>query len=325
VISEDLKVIQEFEFLIFHPEEDGFKKAGELYKNKKEILDLNDVFYIVENAALQQPLMFEEYWKFIQDYKINLIDCMLMSDFVCYLYLKGYIEQNMISQFDNPSKLEELDPVKEGTLWYYILNDDLENFDKVRPADLQQMTEKITVGKQQMNVIDFAAFCGSQKILDFLIGKNVAITFETAKFAISGGHKKAIERIQQAGFKVDEKLLPVAIEAHQNDLAEEIIQNYGVGETFLTTPIKSSNTTMFFSLFKYGKANLEETDNDKRTPLLASSYVGNFLLSLWLINNGAVVDSKDKDGNTGLHLACEKGSINIAMMYVENYGLKDKD
>jgi ankyrin repeat protein len=67
-------------------------------------------------------------------------------------------------------------------------------------------------------------------------------------------------------------------------------------------------------------ADVEARDKDGQTPLHVASQAGPLDIARMLIEHGAEVSAQDKIGQTPLHLASQAGRLEIARMLIESGG-----
>ncbi|KAL5368328.1 ankyrin repeat-containing protein [Cryptosporidium parvum] len=70
-------------------------------------------------------------------------------------------------------------------------------------------------------------------------------------------------------------------------------------------------------LLKYG-ADINDVDEDNKTPLHYASFRSNLDYAKWVIEKGADVNAKDKYGRTPLHIASLSGNLEITKILIEN-------
>ncbi|KAF7455779.1 ankyrin repeat-containing protein [Cryptosporidium felis] len=70
------------------------------------------------------------------------------------------------------------------------------------------------------------------------------------------------------------------------------------------------------TLLKFG-ADINDRDEDEKTPLHYASFRSNSQFVTWLIQAGAEVDAKDKYGRAPIHIAALSGNVGIAKILVE--------
>ena len=77
------------------------------------------------------------------------------------------------------------------------------------------------------------------------------------------------------------------------------------------------NTEIISLLVSCGVDINGKTNNERRTPLMLGSILGNDLAVEALLENGAKIDIQDYEGNTALHLACIYNQESIVATLIE--------
>lgn len=74
-------------------------------------------------------------------------------------------------------------------------------------------------------------------------------------------------------------------------------------------------------------ANVNQTDEDGRTALIAASYMGHSEIIEYLLDNGAEIDHQDADGRTALSVAAlcvpNRGSVKVVNILLEKGAFVD--
>ena len=112
-----------------------------------------------------------------------------------------------------------------------------------------------------------------------------------------------------------------------NQLLNQRIHRIDGSSTLIRQAIEKENYEIVELLTKYG-ADIDDKDNDRRTPLFEAIEDSDKDLAELFINNGADVNAKDNDGNTPLSEAIEDSDKDLAELVIK-YGAdvnaKDSD
>lgn len=217
------------------------KEIFHIFISKKRLL-----LYFYENNIISKQSFQEEI--------INLYD---EIDFLQYFYIelrelnskefeyriemngfKDFIEENDKNiqlfmerrrKYQNISKISEIirkDSIDEFTS--FISQSNLNLNSKIENSIFESVTKEVSL--EDLTLIEYAAFFGSQSIFKFSLLSDVKITTDLFLCAIHGGNYEIIHLIETCKIKVNHndyiRYYDEAIKCHQNDIAFYIEENY---------------------------------------------------------------------------------------------------
>ena len=174
--------------------------------------------------------------------------------FAQYLFLrkiidkKNFVNEEIPSDSDIEFSIEEFEkPVKENTIWWFIMNDDvpgLVRFISEGKDEIKLEDESTAINEEIFDVIDFSCYCGSLNILKYLVINDEKLDFYACGRAVQSGNENVIEFLISKGRSFD-NLLNVAVQSHQNSICRWLYDNYCDNKLTLPYTILSYNTEMF--------------------------------------------------------------------------------
>lgn len=214
-----------------------------------------------------------------------------------------------------------------------IRSDDIDEFKKlcsIPTFNVNQCIDNITFlplcsTMRSCNLIEYAAFCGSQNIFHFLIEKGVCLNlptqniFSIAQLAAKGGnteimktlirHKVNLEGIAHAALSTRKKELLEFAFHYLKISPSDYVNHLG---TIVSQACCSGDILSMFLLLKCDEFDMNAKDNSSQTALHHSVRSGKLMTTKLLIEHpNCQIDVKDRSGNTVLHYAAENGLVDI--------------
>ena len=271
-LPDDVRSLLYFEDLVW-----DITKYPENIQKAKELVPEFPPDYVQLLIQYITSITFLNYKQFADLFK-ETGNCRIKFDkgeaFACYLYAKKIITA---SDFANsaggphqngllrPISFYE-NPIKEGTIWYYIWKDDVagvknffdEHISKNYPS---QMT--FVWNDNIFTLQCFAAYFNSVEVLKYFKENGFQLTFITFTFAIQGGAINAINYIQNNAPSIhwDSTTTIVAIQNHQNTLAKlsyNIVANHS--QPILPSCAQCFNTASLLYFLHVKKRDINETN-----------------------------------------------------------------
>ena len=207
-----------------------------------------------------------------------------------------------------PDLLKEVEkyeqPVKEGTLWYLIQTDQVQEFTRhVVLNNIDPEKEDIWIFNENFwSCIEFGVFCGSLNVVKYLTINNATIDLRVIRRSVEGGYEQTIEFLSEQGHSFDD-LIYGAILSHHNRIGFWILENYeNDTNRLISESVYSFNTEMFlFFLLEQGRSINETSYYPGKTPLIHSVESNNIPLVRFILSQeGVDVTPKDNEGKTAL-------------------------
>ena len=290
-----LKLFYEFEELLFNISEDNIeqieKKIDEFPQGYYNCLRI----YLSESSSklIFKLNLLERLWCYMGTTHYHLV---MFSILIDYLGKKDIIDsyllppnggwnylswENMLNLFPNDS------------LGGIIRNDDIDNF--LVLSYEPRFYESVLIYPDldlyyDMTLLGFAGFCGSTKIFKFIL-INDQIEWkpyikDIANYVIKGGNKEIVAICSLLDFPFSYKHLTVALKAHNNNIAQWILNNYGYGDLGMADIIRTFNVLgIAFAMENF--LDLTKLDYRNQTPLMAASSIGYCYIVEWLLENPA--------------------------------------
>ena len=250
-------------------------------------------------------------YEIIQNIDAIMIKFNKFFTFPQYLYLKGFLKDENFDSNGPPEAEKILDlhtyeePLKKDSIEYYIYHDDVTNFARnVTLNNIDMADEFIHVLTHGFFLLDFACFCGSIKIVKYMLINEVIPDELTVEQALKGGDEEIILLLQAKGFNFDNLIL-YAIEYHSNKIADWLFENYKHDYFNLSQCIQYYDTELFFLLLDNGMGeNINSTEiYSKKTCLTRAAEINNIPLIKFLLQKGASKTVKDALRQTPFHYA----------------------
>ncbi|EAX93988.1 hypothetical protein TVAG_024320 [Trichomonas vaginalis G3] len=143
-------------------------------------------------------------------------------------YINSLINQNngdSIQQNDDFREKYEMN-FQDFSIESSIINDDVSALSSLT-TDTNFSFKSIEVGELFVDLISFAALCGSSNCFNYLLVNGIEITNDIARFVIMGGNYSIFETCLQNGISFRETA-SFALDAHQNSIFEWIVENYNL-------------------------------------------------------------------------------------------------
>ena len=255
MFANDLKEQIELENLIFEGKTENFERIKNLIPKFHKIY----LQKLITQAV--HPLKYKLYADiFALTGPLQTTD-LPNKDFLEYMQKKGIIKgtdkigENGSIMGSSKSIEEYENPIREGTLMFYIVNDDVNSFVSYATSneiDLEcdNLNNKLLLtinNKWFLSYLNFALFCGSLNIVKFLMLNNAKFEHQSALCSIQGGSEEVIEFLdsQKHVLFFDNKL-QTAIGYHHNNICRWLFEKFGKGDATLPMCLQYFNTEMFF-------------------------------------------------------------------------------
>ena len=298
-----------FESLISNLSEKNFDEVKELISN---FLDTKIWLQkLIIKISFCHPLSYKIYGNLFELTGKPVIKFWCMDLFARYLYARGLIECDDFDSNGPPSMqwLESITdyetPLKEDTLEYYIYTDNVQKFADIITSDDIDITESypfIINDYRFSNIASLTCFCGSLKILKYLIINNVKITKQAILKAFRNGSEEVIEFLHQKGYPFT-NCLETAIRYHHNDIAKWLVDNYNDKYFFTPYCVVAMNTEMLLFFINALNKNINEQDLEKKTCLHYAVMNNDILLTKYLLLKGIDKSIIDFSGQTAFQKA----------------------
>ena len=250
VIPDYLKPRVKLESMLYSINKDNIEeiiKIISLLINK--VISEQDMHNLITIIASYRPFSYdllEKVWLTIPDAQSYILE----TPFTRYISKKHQI------RLDSLSKLICVEcNFPEDTEEYAVAHDDIEKVVFYSTNDDFFSTYVDISIADSIDVLTLAAFCGSVRVFKFLITNGMKITEKTTEYMIKGGNFEIIEFAQNININgkednnsevsIFDNHLRFAIEFHNNEIAEWLIENYKCEMVQYSVPLLSSNTFMF--------------------------------------------------------------------------------
>lgn len=194
--------------------------------------------------------------KTIQRYKINNQSFIKIHPQQPTFFMPSLFENHEDAKKEN----DNIDNINDE-LFNIILNDDINKFQYMlshydllvnSTVDIDKTASfSFFPPKTRISFIDLAAYYSSIQIFKFLFLSNADINEETFSYAVFGGCYEIIhilEEKKKLKNQINEKHLIIAIQTHQHDIAEYIINNIGKSDVDYITPEVMSQSIEYYNL-----------------------------------------------------------------------------
>ena len=306
--EDEIEKIIEFENLVFDCSDAAVEKAISLIKNfdpyyvQKLICSASDIkIYCFKNLGL----LFRHTGKLQFQLTSSL-------HFHCYLYKIGLFQKDDFLDKDAniEGKLLSLEnyenPVQEGTMFYIIKNDMLQEFiNKSMAENMDFQHTFIKIFSTPFRLIDYACYCDAMNILKYLIVNGAKVTKWSTERAIQNGSENIIEFLSEKGYSFDNHLWS-AIHYHQNDLAKWLYDNYKHEDFRISDCVFYFNTELLVYFVENIHLDINQQDYDLRTCLHYATMYNNVALTRYLIDKGIDTRIKDLYSKTAEDMAKEE-------------------
>ena len=152
----------------------------------------------------------------------------------------------------------------------------------------------------------FAAFCGSLRVLRYMIINNVDIDRSTIWRSVIGGDEQMIGFLSEQGHSFDNQL-EHAVRCHHNKIGFWLMENYKCEEIDLPFCVYFFNTEMFLHFLIDRERNINETDWAGRTSVIYASQLNNIPIAEFLVSKEETeIRLEDDYGKTAIDFAITK-------------------
>ena len=259
-ISQNLLLYQEFENLVWECTAESINKAKELLKNI-DIQYVQKLIFFISNKRILSYKILADLYKETGKTIISLSQYDTLSQ---YFLTTNYFNKSQFSYKDVKCEytLDDFnEPIKEGTIWKLILDDDPSEFCSfISINNILINDETFTLFHHTFHIADFVIFCGSINILKFMMINNYNISRNAIGMAFQSGKEEIIELLESHKFSFDNQLTN-AIEYHHNNLALWLLDNYHCEKVTHIECILWYNTEMFFIFYdQYLQKKVKKSD-----------------------------------------------------------------
>ena len=224
-----------------------------------------------------------------------------------YMFEKGLINQNAFPNSELPPQHNTYtvdyfeNPIKENSLEFYTKTDNIKEFvNHVVVNNINFHTQRVLVFGFSFYICSFAAYCGSIKILKYLLLNDVEIDFRTIERAINGGHESIIDFLVSRG-AIFNFQLHSAIVYHQNRVAKWLMDHYQCEQIQLPNFLIWNNLEMFLYFLLDRNVDVNQTKSFSNvSSLMIATQLNNIPLIKFLILHGANTSLVDRNGNTAI-------------------------
>ena len=303
-----------FEDLVFEGTEKSTKEAEKLLKNysyqKKWIQSF------LNFAASHRPFSFKQIAMLFKLTGKPKIKFSQIKVFPCYLYSEKIITKDDFLENVPPGsnflkhKIEYEYPTQTNELAQLIVNDDIHNFVKYFNFDeIETDKQFININGWSFSLRWLVCYCGAMNILKYLIINGLHIDRCSCVKAIQGGSEECVQFLESKGHSFNDTLR-LAIEHHQNKMAEWLWENYTDTGLILPFCVENFNTKMLLFLINTGCFDINQQDLTKKTSLHWSVKNGDYLLADYLLLIGADKSIKELYGKMAFDYKEKKSQNN---------------
>ena len=308
-MENQINLILDFENLFWDCTEESLEKAKEMLP----LLDIKRIQLIILTQAYKRPLKFKLIGDFYKETGENKTGqrFLIYSYIIRYFYMRDLLTSKDIELMFSPVNMKTLDyyeePIKENTIEYFIMNDDLSNFVSIKEKDnIDLYSYTIDLIGIDYHLFDFCAFCGSLNVLKYFIINQFDIDHNILEKAVAGGSDSVIEFLESQGSSFDD-LLWVAVEYHQNKIAKWIYENYKNPYFSLSSIPASYNTEILLYLINEQNVDINTPSYYGQNVLHAAALASDKLVYDYLLYKGADETAKDTYGKTPKMIAISHG------------------
>ena len=289
-----MKMIEDkarFEDLVFAGTYESIHEANDLiqtYLPQQRWLQ-----YFINFVASHRPFAFKDLAELFNKTGKTKIKFTQLKVFPSYLFVKNILTKEDFFERAPPAN-ENLKTVKEyerpidqNALAILIQSDDVTEFVSfitLHQIDLE--TQCIDINGWSFTLKWFVCYCGSLKILKYLLINNIEIDQWSIVKAVQGGSEACIQFLISQGYSFDGTLRH-AIEYHQNKIAEWLYDNYEDPDFTLPFCVENFNTHMLLYFIKQHNWNINEQDSTRKTALHWASKKCDYALFDFLLFKGA--------------------------------------
>ena len=252
------------------------------------------------HAGLNRPLSFKFIANLLEMTGKLEIEINKSHYFAHYLFLKKIAQKANFSNRKPPSpdriefNIEQYEnPIAEGSLWWYILSDDLKGFtDYVTSKDIDFSEHYVIINSEVFDVIDLSCYCAAINILKYLIINNNDFDFYSLRRAVQSGSEEIIEFLVSKGQNFD-NMLDVAVDSHQNSICRWLYENFSDKKLTLPFTLLSYNTEMFFFFYEECNWDINQQNQEHPNSLRMTVLKGDMELCMFILEHGGNVVAED--------------------------------
>ena len=314
-----LKLFYEFEELLFNISEDNVeqieKKIDEFPKESYNCLRMY-LSVCCSKFPFKLQLL-ERLWCHMGTIHHHHMWSSLLVE---YLAKKNIIKPYLVPQYANPQLSWEdmLNVFPSNSIGHVIKNDDLEKFAiRSDESGFYKQTLLIPNERNDIPLLGFAGFCRSVNIFKFILINDqtewMKYKKEIADNVIKGGSEEIVEICMQYNFPFSSQSLTTALYAHNNEIAQWILNNYGYGDFGMIDMIQTFNV-LAIAFAMENSFNLAKLDNDNLTPLISASLIGYSYVVEWLLEKHPTevdINARERVGLSALNYAAFGGHLDI--------------
>ncbi|EAX87823.1 hypothetical protein TVAG_482480 [Trichomonas vaginalis G3] len=297
--------------------EEIVSQMSEFIENK--IIEIETVFYYFGFKCAANPLLIRSIFTVLksiyQKFKVNQIHSTIYSEDLHELLQKYKM---MECKHDISCDEEKIyDVYDKNSVNYFLLHDDVENLIKFVEENGMDVVVSIEEFIQLLvfsNILDIAAFYGSENCFKFLLNSGMKPGRETFYAAICGGNFTIISIVDQIQNKADGYCADLSVLFHHNDVYEFLHSKYNV-ECCWLSPIKSGNIDIFEEMME---SNCMRRDRTGKYPLISATSVKIKELIPYIILKATHPDIMDSSEDTSLMIACKNGDLEAVKILIEN-------
>ena len=280
-----------FEDLIFEGTKESSEKAQKMMKN---FLYQNKWIQSLLNfGAFHRPFSFKHFAMLFKCTGKPKIKFSQIKIFPHYLYLENIISKEDFVERVAPGtdslkdRREYENPLQSNYVTEIIANDDIHTFVNLFNFDDMNIDKQfVEINGWSFSLKWLASYCGAMNILKCLIINGAKIDRCTIVKAVQGGSEECIQFLESKGHTFD-GTLRLAIEYHQNKIAEWLYENYNDDGFTLPFCVENFNTHMLLYLIRTGNVDINEQDATRKTSLHWAFKCGDYLLADYLLFSGA--------------------------------------
>ena len=231
------------------------------------------------------------------------------TSFSQYLLVRGLIADSMFNENGPPQSkflkplTEYENPLKENTIWYYIAKDDINNFlSTITIENTDIANTRVYINGRRFFVREFACFCRSIKIFKYLFINKVEIDRWMLHSAVAGGSEEILQLLESRDVSFN-NMLRTALQAHQNEIAKWLYENYKDIFFVFSDCVVAFNTEMMGYFIQNCGIDINEKGVLEKTALHYVTENNDTVLIRYLISKKANKEIKDEHGKTPVDYA----------------------
>lgn len=289
---------------------DGYFK----YSNPLFLIKLIKASVVPKNVVCSHPL-YDFFYKACFDKQIDSVIPQLAGAYtLAELQANNCALIEEICQFGYP----------KDSLGFCIKYDDIDQFKQVTSAPDFNFNMRIPCidcihysRSTSFSLLSIAAFYGSVEVFRYLLEKGAYYTESTAKLSVLGGNWSIILYLTDRGYDFS-KYVKIAVESHQNEIVDWIVDDHSDAIVPLTVAVKALNFSLISYILSRPNVDIEEKDKNGHTSLYVCVLNGYYEILDYLIKRGANVNVADNLSYTPLHIATIQGFIHIAQLIIKH-------